>query len=385
MWLKKYDFAIINRSFWPNNQIIGESLLQLGENLIKENQSVVIITQYKDDLKKYAKKHNRGPGIFFYTCKSRSDSSSSIIFRIIDAMIYMLHVFWGLLLTRPNKIYVSTDPPLIIPFVVFLYSKISKSSYVYHIQDIHPEATNVVIKLHPILFWVLKKIDGIVIKNAIKIITITKTMKDQIIARSNSQPDIYIINNPTLSIEYPNEFKIKGFIFSGNLGRLQRIPLLIKSIEAYKSMKGTLPFLFVGGGVYADQINKLSKKYSDVQYKGLVDALEACQLTSRYEWGLLPIDDEITKFAFPSKTSSYISCRVKILSICNFETSVAKWVLNNSFGINCLPNLNDLVDLFFKIEKGFTIKNKTINSNYYSIENFVKRLSCICSNKEIEK
>jgi hypothetical protein len=372
---KRYDLAIINRSFWPKNQIIGESLLQLGESASNKGKDVVIITQHTGSLKKIAKKFGRGSNLLFRSCKSRSDSSTKLMFRIIDAVVFMLWVFWDLLVTRPKKIYVSTDPPLIVPFVVFIYSKISKASYVYHLQDIHPEAANIVVKLNPMLFSFLKKIDGLVIRHASSIITITQTMKDEIIARSNTKSHVYLIDNPTASFDRSTQSKIKGFIFSGNLGRLQKIPLLLKSIEKYKAEGGMLPFLFIGGGVYANEIQELSKKYTDIEYGGLVDAKKANELTLGYEWALLPIDDEVTRYAFPSKTSSYVSCGVKILSICSSHTSVAKWVLNNNYGVNSPANIYDIVSIFFKIENGLTINNKLSDCDYFSVERFVKNIS----------
>ena len=157
MQFKRYDLAIINRSFWPKNQIIGESLLQLGESASNKGKGVVIITQHAGNLKKIAEKFGRGSDLLFRSCKSRSDSSTKLLFRISDAVVFMLWVFWSLLVARPKKIYVSTDPPLIVPFVVFIYSKISRASYVYHLQDIHPEAANIVVKFNPVLFSFLKK------------------------------------------------------------------------------------------------------------------------------------------------------------------------------------------------------------------------------------
>ena len=50
--MKRYDLAIINRSFWPKNQTIGESLLQLSEETIRDGKSAVVITQSTENLKK---------------------------------------------------------------------------------------------------------------------------------------------------------------------------------------------------------------------------------------------------------------------------------------------------------------------------------------------
>jgi len=379
--LKRYDLAIINRSFWPKNQIIGESLLQLSEKTFHDGKHVVVITQSSENLKKVMTESDRGLGVAFKACKLRSDSSTKLLYRIFDALIFMFWVAWNLILTRPKKIYISTDPPLIVPFIVFLYSKISRASYVYHLQDIHPEATNIEVKLNSIFFTFLKEVDSLVIRNASSVITITQTMKDEITARSKSKSKIHLVDNPSANITGIPQSKITGFVFSGNAGKFQRIPLLLKSIDKYKVQGGVLPFLFIGAGVYSDEIRSLSSKYKEITYLGLVDANIANDLTSKYEWALLPIEDKITKYAFPSKTSSYVCCGVNILSICSEKTSVAKWVVDNNYGINALPKVDDLVSIFFKIENGLTINKKPVNQSYFSIENFVQKIFNIVFNK----
>ena len=119
--MKRYDLAIINRSFWPTGMTIGESLLQLSEKTVHEGKCAVVITQSSKNLKKITKENNRGLGVTFKTCKLRSDSSTKLLYRIFDVLIFMFWVIWNLILTRPKNIYVSTDPPLLVPFVVFLY------------------------------------------------------------------------------------------------------------------------------------------------------------------------------------------------------------------------------------------------------------------------
>lgn len=378
--MKRYDLAIINRTFWPAGMTIGESLLQLSEKTVYDGKSTVVITQSSNNLKKITKERGRGSGVTFKTCVSRSNSSTKLYYRIFDVLIFMFWVIWNLILTRPKNIYVSTDPPLLVPFVVFLYSKISGSPYTYHLQDIHPEVGNTVIKLNPMLFAFFKKIDNLVIRNASSIITINETMKNEIITRSKTKCKIHLVDNPAVSIVGIVQDKIKGFVFSGNAGRLQRIPLLLKSINKYKEEGGVLPFLFIGSGLYSDKIRILSNKHKDIKYKGLVDTNTANDLTLRYEWALLPIEDEVTKYAFPSKTSSYLSCGSNIISICGEQTIVAKWVVNNNYGINILPNVDNIVDIFFKIENGLTINKKTVDQDYYSIDNYVSKIFNIVFN-----
>ena len=42
-----------------------------------------------------------------------------------------------------------------------------------------------------------------------------------------------------------------------------------------------------------------------VEYLGIISATDAAELINQHCWALLPIDDEVTKYAFPSKSSVY--------------------------------------------------------------------------------
>ena len=155
-------------------------------------------------------------------------------------------------------------------------------------------------------------------RHASLLITLNEQMKSVIVDRSNTQKQILIIENP--SVQFNNILKIekkRGFSFTGNLGRLQRIPLLINAIKKYLQKGGDLEFAFAGGGVYADKILKLSKDYSLIKYYGTVPSEKAASISSKYEWALAPIEDEITRYAFPSKISTYACTGAKILAICS--------------------------------------------------------------------
>jgi len=350
--MQRYDLLIINRSFWPIYPIIGESLLRLAENLAFKKK-IGVVMQDHANIKKKLKLFNRGQGVNFFSIWAKSNSSSSIFKRIIDSLLFMIWVLACLIWTRPKKIYIATDPPVIVPFIVAIYSKLFKANFFYHLQDIHPESANVSIKINYFLFKLLKKIDVFTIRQANLIFTLNQDMKLEIIKRSKIKKKILILENPSIFLD--NKLlkikKLKGFSFTGNLGRQQRIPLLLEAIEIYINKGGKLEFNFAGGGVYSDLIHKLSKSYSSIKYHGIVSAEKAGLIVNNFEWALLPIEDKTTKYSFPSKSSTYACSGSKILAICGDNTSVSKWVKINQLGFVVPPVVSELVDTFYKIEK----------------------------------
>ena len=384
---KRLDLAIINRSFWPVYPVIGEALMRFAEQQAQV-WAVGVILQDHADIKKHLARERRGSGIYFYPCHAFSVSGSSIVRRAADAVFFMLWVFAVLLIKRPKKIYVSTDPPVLVPFIVMVYSKIFRARYVYHLQDIHPEAANVVFPVRPAIYLFLRWLDSITMRNASLLITITEEMATEIKKRSGTSSPVQILSNPSVSFDEvaPPESKRPGFAFCGNAGRLQRIPLLIQAIERYCLGGGKLPFVFAGAGVFSGNLKELAAKYDNVTYLGFVSALEAAQLNADYQWALLPIEDEVTRFAFPSKSSSYVFSGALVAAICGAETSVAKWVLENNLGVVLCPTANELCQFFRSVESGglpsesFDTDRENLKK-YLGFDIFLDRLSQMVINE----
>ena len=377
--MDRYDLLIVNRSFWPVYPVIGEGLLRVAESFAS-SKKIAVILQDHAGIRKHLKELKRGVGVNFFPLRALSNSSSSLVIRVLDSIFFMLWVFFCLIRTRPKNIYISTDPPILVPFIIAIFSKIMNFKYIYHLQDIHPEASNVVVKINRSLFNLLKKIDNFSMRHASLLITLNEEMKIEILRRTNIKKEIAIIENPSIPFNIKISIKKKrGFSFTGNIGRLQRIPLLINAIKEYSQRGGSLEFAFAGGGIFSNQISVLSKNISLIKNYGFVTSEQAGSISSTYEWALAPIEDEVTRYAFPSKISSYVCSGAKILAICSNETSVAKWIKTNQVGIVVKPTVDAVVDIFFKIEKNkidtdfIDIDRKELKKNLH-MDRFVKNI-----------
>jgi glycosyltransferase involved in cell wall biosynthesis len=375
----RYDLLIVNRSFWPVYPVIGEGLLRVAESFAS-SKKIAVILQDHAGIRKHLKELKRGVGVNFFPVRALSNSSSSLVIRVLDSIFFMFWVFFCLIRTRPKNIYISTDPPILVPFIIAIFSKIMNFKYIYHLQDIHPEASNVVVKINRSLFNLLKKIDNFSMRHASLLITLNEEMKIEILRRTNIKKEIAIIENPSIPFNIKISIeKKRGFSFTGNIGRLQRIPLLINAIKEYSQRGGSLEFAFAGGGIFSNQISDLSKNISLIKNYGFVTSEQAGSISSTYEWALAPIEDEVTRYAFPSKISSYVCSGAKILAICSNETSVAKWIKTNQVGIVVKPTVDAVVDIFFKIEKNkidtdfINIDRKELKKNLH-MDRFVKNI-----------
>lgn len=346
--------AVINRSFWPVYPVIGEALLRFAEGTANQGYSVSIIMQDHSDIKGKLEEAGRGEGVHFYPVKALTTSASGVLLRAFDAVFFMCWVLAVLLWVRPSRVYVSTDPPVVVPFIVMLYSRLFGKEYIYHLQDIHPEAANVVVPVNKCVYKILIKIDALTMRKAKCLITITEQMASEIRSRSGTAVPIHVLDNPAVSFDGIDTTKQKtaGFSFCGNAGRLQRIPLMLDAIETYFKLGGQLEFTFAGGGIYADRLQIFADKFPHFHYSGSVSPTEAAQINADHTWALLPIEDDVTRFAFPSKSSSYVFSGANILAVCGEQTGVAQWVQENQVGLVVKPEVETVVVAFFDIEKG---------------------------------
>lgn len=346
--------AIVSRTFWPQGAAVEEALLVLAEKLSKEHQ-VSVVTLSRKDFFQRLQNEKRGEHVKCFCMSSLTTSSSSIPFRVFELLLFSLYTFFILCKTRPEKVYVATNPPVILPFLVQVYCRLFRKEFFYHLQDIHPEATEVVTGKKSYITGFLRLLDTSTMCHAKKIITLTEQMRSTILQRiaDKAAPPIYLLENPSVHlVTESTQQRIKGFLYCGNAGRLQRIPLLLDSIRQYIVQGGTLPFIFAGGGVFASQIQSMANEFEQVQYLGVLPAPEAASLLLSYSYGLMPIEDDVTNFAFPSKSSSYVFSGSYVLAICGKNTSVAAWVEDHEVGIVAEPTVENIVDAFKMLEVG---------------------------------
>jgi glycosyltransferase involved in cell wall biosynthesis len=374
---------IINREFWPDDQVNGGALLCLAERAVKDGVKTTVVAQSHGDTARAMAASGRGEGVSLRCCRAWSGSSASLPRRILDAAFFMFWCLVQLLACRPSMVYVATSPPVLVPFLVCLYARLFRARYVYHLQDIHPEATNIVAPMPGALFRLLRCLDGITLRHAHRVITLSEEMEQTLLERSATGARIVIIDNPAVfescvADDVMSDEGVEGdVIFCGNAGRFQRIPLLISSIQAYYRQGGRLRFTFAGDGVYREALRRLADELETVTYLGLLPAAEATRQVSQHRWALLPIDDEVTRYAFPSKTSCYLIAGCQVLAICSADTSVARWVREQGCGLVAMPSQDAVVSAFVAMEQteqpggrsaAFSLKEA------YSVETHAERL-----------
>ena len=340
------SYLIVSRDFWPNSAAIGDGLMCLARTLSKTNKTYVV-TMSRQNLSELDSLESGGTSsISFHIARPLTNSSSGIFFRVIELIYFSFWLLISLLRSNPSIVYMATNPPLLVPFVVAVYCKIFRKKYVYHVQDIHPEATSLLISIPGFVISTFQAVDTWVLNNAYRVVTLTEDMRVSLQARGVKRDDITLIENPSTVSSALSQDKVQGVVFSGNAGRLQLMDIVLEAIERYLQADGQLKFCFVGAGVYKGRLFDLARRYQKFSYEGHVDGETALKITSGYRWALLPIMPEVLSYAYPSKIPGYISAGCEIISVTSHETSLAKWVESSGCGKNVEPSVDALIKCF---------------------------------------
>ena len=179
------SYMIVSRDFWPNAASIGEGLSLLAKELSASARTSVVTMSNCDIARMSADKLGSSNSLSFFVAKPLTNSSSSFVMRILELLYFGLWLLVSLFRARPDVIYIATNPPILLPLIVALYCKIFRGRFVYHLQDIHPEAANLLLPMPPALLSFLRALDSWSLKSASTVITLTKEMQFVIEQRGN--------------------------------------------------------------------------------------------------------------------------------------------------------------------------------------------------------
>ena len=267
-----------------------------------------------------------------------------------------------------------------------------KLKWVYHVQDIHPEISFVG-KNKTKKYNFLKALDTFFIKQSNKTITLSYEMKRSLVDRKiNSHESIEVVNNFVEKFSTSNEIfdfieadRIDDkviYVFSGNVGKYQRVAEVVKSFLQLDGFEGVLYVLGDGDellnvrNVVSNHINR-----NRVRLFGKRPFNEANQIASRCDYGIVSLNPKITKYAYPSKFATYLSMGLKVLAFVEHESQISDEIRMHELGhvISRKEMLNDLVPTLKKItelERASIVKSsmslfgkeKLINSNFEILE-----------------
>lgn len=342
----RLNVLLIHRFFKPDSPPYAFILDDIRRLLVEKGMLVDVLSSQPSY--KSVDKKNKLPW------KVQDESSSNIfrlpvfqfknqkIAKLLNFVFFPLFSFCFVLLGKKYQVVsVSTAPPVVLAFFVALACKCRGFKLIYHCMDIHPEIGRISGEFKSkMIFKLLYAMDRLTCRTASKIIVLSEDMRASLLRRDkNLAPKIEIINNYDLSSEGGvnhgffdmNDGK-KRVIFAGNIGRFQNLDSFILALKNNPRLEN-FELLFVGEGTALEGIKNLAAGLEEqVRFIPHQPVGVARQMISAADIAIVSLQKEVIKFAFPSKTMTYLAEGTSILAMVEKDSELATFISNNSLG-----------------------------------------------------
>jgi colanic acid biosynthesis glycosyl transferase WcaI len=285
-------------------------------------------------------------GVKVFRCWHYVPRSVTTLRRIVHEATFVVTTFLRMLtLPRPD-IYVVISPPLLLGLAARVLQIFRPSPYVFHVQDLQPDAAVGLGMLKPSAFTrLLYRLEALAYRNAIAVSGISHGMLDAFTRKGvPAARQIYFPNGVTLAAQNNllarGKFRARyGFkadeflaIYSGNLGVKQGLDILV---EASKQLDGIpVRIVICGDGAVRPkleasiQLERLQNMtmlplQPDKEYQEMLADADVCLVTQQAGSGAA---------FFPSKLLAVLALARPVVGVADDTSELRRAITEGGFG-----------------------------------------------------
>jgi colanic acid biosynthesis glycosyl transferase WcaI len=274
-----------------------------------------------------------------------------VVLRIFHELSFVVTSFLRCLqLPRPDVLVV-VSPPLLLGAAAWLAGRIKRAPFVFHVQDLQPDAALGLGMLKPSRFArALYALESLAYRKAARVAGISQGMLDAF-RQKGVPPDklVYFPNGvvPPAPDEVPDGVRFRqrlGFspgdflaVYSGNLGVKQGLQVVIEAARLLKNPR--VKIILCGEGSDRARLQSLMERdrlqavtllpmQPDADYREMMGAADVCLITQQKGSG---------RAFFPSKLLSALAFRKPVLTVADADSELARALKSGRFGVNIPP------------------------------------------------
>ncbi len=253
----------------PYNQVLCEYLQQSG-HLVEMVTTFAYYPAWKKaevDRGQLFRTDTLGQ-IKIHRCWHYVPSKVTALKRILHEATFVATSFLRLLVLPTPDVYVVVSPPLLLGLAAWLLTRFRRAPFVFHVQDLQPDAAMALGMLKPstftrLLYW----LEAVAYRKAAGVSGISQGMLDAFARKGvERERQIYFPNPVTIpalaAIPAAGAFRIRnGFkqddflaVYSGNLGVKQGLTILIDAARELQKSPLPVKIIICGDGAARPQI-----------------------------------------------------------------------------------------------------------------------------------
>ena len=355
-------------NYAPETTGIAPFNTELAEYLAAEGHPVEVVTAfpYYPQWKKLPGdrfrlfRTDQRNGIEVHRCYQYLPGKVTTLRRIVHELSFGVTSFLRVLTLPRADVYFVASPPLGLGFMAWLATRLKGSRYVFHVQDLQPDAAVGLGMLRKgffvrALFW----LERFAYNHAAAVSGISSGMIDAF--RRKGVPASRCVlfpiwlrgAAPVAGERGASTFRARHgvaaddflAVYSGNLGHKQGIEILLDAAELLRrSAEGSpaaarVRILIVGAGAARETLERqiAERALPNLKMLPLLDDADYAAMLSEADVGLITQAAGTGGCFFPSKLLTVLRSRLPVVTVADDDSELAKAVAEGGFGLNSRP------------------------------------------------
>lgn len=327
---------------FPPEPVVSASISEELSKILSGTNSVTVITPHPSRPYgfKFKEKISIDAGYKLVRLDSYTHPASGFVGRLVESVSFGIESYKFILAQNElDKVYMNTWP-IFAQLGVSLACIKKKIPYIIHVQDIYPESLTNKLNLtfRYLTTSLLLQIEKYILRNALKIIAISNTMKTYLAeSRNIALVKFEVINNWQDETPYKKFHKFWPldthkfiFLYLGNIGPVAGVDFLVRS---FGKAKIDAKLIIAGSGTDKQNCIEVSKEYTEADITFLdVPEGKVAEIQSQANVLLLPIKKNTGNNSIPSKLPSYMFSERPIIALSDKNSDVTKCIIDAECG-----------------------------------------------------
>ncbi len=391
------NILVLGMNYHPELTGIGTFTTSLCEHLARNGTTVNMITAfphypywriYDGYKKKYLQKEWMKKVRLLRTYVYIPKRHSAIKRVLYDFSLTFTSMLSGALI-RHYDVVLCISPPLTLGLSAYLLSRLRDTPFVFHIQDLVPDAAIEVGMLKPgraVNF--ARRIEKFIYEKSAAIGVISPGIAQNLHAKGVPASKIHYLPN-WIDLEFirpmdrnngfreQNHLSKQDFVvmYAGNIGNKQGLEVLIDSASLLREKK-QIRFYIVGeGSCKADLVQKAKRlNLPNLQVLTLQPKDMLPSMLSAADILVLTQQAGVTDFCFPGKLLTYMASATPLVAAINQQSETGRAISEAHAGIIVSPqNSQAITEAILKLHRSASLRRKYgANGRAYVSDNFEK-------------
>lgn len=306
----------------------------------------------------------------------------------------VIEYFKAIKFTDTDLVFSSSTPPTQGLFSAMVAHKLSKKEkrripFVYNLQDVFPDSlvTSALTHNGSLIWRIGRKIENYTYRNASHIITISNSIKNNLIHKGVAPDKITVVSNwidlgnvkpvPRMENSIIGEYNINPdkflVVYAGNLGAAQGAEIILDAAKLLSHEK-RIHIVVFGGGANYTRFKMNAESLRNVSVFPLLPVDRVSEVYSLGNVSLITCKKGTGNAGLPSKTWSIMACNTPIIASFDTDSELAEALNASGAGICVAPGdaqllADAILEYFLKWTTGDLI---TSNYRVYVEENASK-------------